>query len=63
MDFLVEFEPGRSRHDRFLDLEEALRMWSGGQLIWSTGMLSKKVGNYLRRRQILGDAEPVYVAG
>ena len=64
VDFLVEFEPGADPGMAgFLDVEEALGAVVGRPVDLVDRLAVEQSRNYLRRRQILGDAEPVYVAG
>ena len=63
VDFLVEFEPGADPGMAgFLDVEEALTGLVGRPVDLVDRLAVEQSRNYLRRRQILGDAEPVYVA-
>lgn len=63
IDFLIEFEtdadPGMAG---FLDVEAALQEVVGRPVDLVDRLAIEQSRNYLRRRQILGDAEPVYVA-
>jgi uncharacterized protein len=63
-DFLIEFEPG---HDPgmsgFMDIKQALEQAVGRPVDLVDRLAVERSRNYLRRRQILHEAEPVYVAG
>ncbi len=64
VDFLIEFEPGADPGmGGFLDVEEALEELVGRPVDLVDRLAVEQSRNYLRRRQILQDAEPVYVAG
>jgi predicted nucleotidyltransferase len=63
-DFLIEFEPGADPDMAgFLDVKEALEVVVGRSVDLVDRIAVEQSRNYLRRRQILLDAEPVYVAG
>src|ERR1700730_12177803 len=63
-DFLIEFEPGADPDMAgFLDVKEALEAVGGRSVDLVDRIAVEQSRNYLRRRQILRDAEPVYVAG
>ena len=63
-DFLIEFEPGADPDMAgFLDVKEALEVVVGRSVDLVDRIAVEQSRNYLRRRQILRDAEPVYVAG
>ena len=63
-DFLIEFEPGRDPGMAgFMELKEALERTVGRPVDLVDRAAVERSRNYLRRRQILGEAEPVYVAG
>ena len=62
-DFLIEFEPeSEPTITVLLDLEEALRLALGRPVDLVERQVIEDSPNYLRRRSILRDAEPVYVA-
>jgi predicted nucleotidyltransferase len=64
VDFLVEFDPSADPGMAgFLDVEEALRQVVGRKVDLVDRLAVEQSRNYLRRRQILGDAESVYVEG
>jgi len=62
-DFLVEFaadvDPGLRD---FLDMKEALRQLLGREVDVVERTVIERSRNYIRRRHILGEAQPVYVA-
>jgi hypothetical protein len=63
-DFLVEFDP-QSEHRplaEFLDLRESLADLLGRPVDLVERQAMEQSRNYIRRRHILGEAEPVYVA-
>jgi predicted nucleotidyltransferase len=63
-DFLIEFEPGcDSGMAGFMELKEALERAIGRPVDLVDRAAVERSRNYLRRRQILGEAEPLYVAG
>ncbi len=63
-DFLIEFEPGCDPGMAgFMELKEALERAVGRPVDLIDRVAVERSRNYLRRRQILGEAEPVYVAG
>jgi hypothetical protein len=63
-DFLVEFEPGtKSDITALLDMEEALQQVIGRPVDLVERQAVEESRNYLRRRQILQEAQPVYVSG
>jgi uncharacterized protein len=63
-DFLIEFEPGCDPGMAgFMELKEALERAVGRPVDLVDRAAVERSRNYLRRRQILGEAEPVYVAG
>jgi uncharacterized protein len=63
-DFLVEFEPDVQPNIAILlDVEEALRQTLGRSVDLVERKAVEESPNYLRRRRILREAEPVYVAG
>jgi uncharacterized protein len=63
-DFLIEFEPGCDPGMAgFMALKEALERTVGRPVDLVDRAAVERSRNYLRRRQILGEAEPVYVAG
>ncbi len=63
-DFLIEFEPGCDPGMAgFMELKEALERTVGRPVDLVDRAAVERSRNYLRRRQILGEAEPVYVAG
>lgn len=63
-DFLIEFKPG---HDPgmagFMDVKQALEATIGRSVDLVDRPAVESSRNYLRRRQILDEAEPIYVAG
>jgi uncharacterized protein len=62
-DFLVEFEAAAVPDlTALLDMQEALRQALGREADLLERRTVERSRNYLRRRQILGEAEPVYVA-
>ena len=62
-DFLVQFEPDvRPTIAILLDVEEALQQALGRPVDLVERKAVEESPNYLRRRQILREAEPVYVA-
>jgi hypothetical protein len=62
-DFLVEFEPGTTPDiSALLDMEEALQQVLGRPVDLVERQAVEESRNYLRRRQILREAQPVYVA-
>lgn len=63
-DFLIEFDAA-VKHDiaAFIDMQEALEHVLGRQVDLVDRHTIEQSRNYLRRRLILQDAEPVYVAG
>ena len=64
VDFLVEFDPSADPGMAgFLDVEAALRQVVGRKVDLVDRLAVEQSRNYLRRRQILGDAESVYVEG
>ena len=63
-DFLIEFEPGRDPGMAgFMDIKQALEQAVGRPVDLVDRLAVERSRNYLRRRQILREAEPVYVAG
>lgn len=61
-DLLVEFEPGAEPSlAGFLDLKEALEQALGRPVDDRQSVEQSR--NYLRRRRILQEAEPIFVAG
>jgi len=63
-DFLIEFEPGCDPGMAgFMDIKQALEHAIGRPVDLVDRPAVERSRNYLRRRQILGEAEPVYVAG
>ena len=63
-DFLVEFEPdAKPNITLLLDFEEALARALGRPVDLVERKVVEESPNYLRRRRILRDAEPIYVAG
>jgi uncharacterized protein len=63
-DFLVEFEPDvKMEISTFLDVQEALEQALGRPVDLVDRQAMERSGNYLRRRRILQEAEPIYVAG
>ncbi|HET8995625.1 MAG TPA: nucleotidyltransferase domain-containing protein [Acetobacteraceae bacterium] len=63
-DFMIEFEPGQDPGMAgFLHLKQALEQTVGRPVDLVDRQAVERSRNYLRRRQILGEAEPVYVAG
>jgi uncharacterized protein len=62
-DFLIEFEPGtRPTITLLLDVEDALKQVLGRPVDLVERQVVEASPNYLRRRRILSEAEPVYVA-
>jgi uncharacterized protein len=63
-DFLIEFEP-ETKPDiaRLIDVQESLEQVLGRPVDLVERQAVEQSGNYLRRRWILQEAEPVYVAG
>jgi hypothetical protein len=62
-DFLIEFEPGCDPGMAgFIDIKQALEQMVGRPVDLVDRPAVERSRNYLRRRQILGEAEPVYVA-
>lgn len=63
-DFLIEFEPD-TKPDiaRLLDIQESLEQVLGRPVDLVERQAVEQSSNYLRRRRILQEAEPVYVAG
>jgi hypothetical protein len=62
-DFLIEFEPGvKLDITMLLDVEEALAQTLGRSVDLVERQAVEESPNYLRRRRILQEAEPVYVA-
>ena len=63
-DLLVEFEPGAAPDfSGFLDLKEALEQALGRAVDLVDRRSVEQSRNYLRRRHILQEAEPIFVAG
>lgn len=63
-DFLIEFEPDTEPTiGLLLDLEAALASTLGRSVDLVERTAIEESRNYLRRRQIMEEAEPVYVAG
>jgi uncharacterized protein len=63
-DLLVEFEPGvESDFASFLDLKDALELVLGRPVDLVDRRSIEHSRNYLRRRRILQEAEPIFVAG
>jgi hypothetical protein len=63
-DFLIEFEPHvKPTITTLLDVEEALEQTIGRPVDLVERQVIEQSRNYLRRRRILQEAEPVYVAG
>jgi uncharacterized protein len=63
-DLLVEFEPGAEPNfTGFLDLKDALEQALGRPVDLVTRRAIEQSRNYLRRRHILREAEPIFVAG
>jgi hypothetical protein len=63
-DFLVAFEPGVTPTiTLLLDVEDALQQVLGRPVDLVERQVVEASPNYLRRRRILREAEPVYVAG
>lgn len=64
VDFLIEFESGADPGMAgFLDVEEALQQVVERPVDLVDRLAVEQSRNYLRRRRILQEAEPVYVAG
>jgi predicted nucleotidyltransferase len=63
-DLLIEFEPGAEPAlAGFLDLKDALEKALGRPVDLVDRRSIEQSRNYLRRRQILQEAEPIFVAG
>ncbi len=63
-DLVVEFEPGaRPDFAGFLNLKEALEQTLGRPVDLVDRRSIEQSRNYLRRRHILQEAEPIFVAG
>jgi predicted nucleotidyltransferase len=63
-DFLVEFQPGTKPNiTALLDMEEALHQVIGRPVDLVERQAVEESRNYLRRRRILREAQPVYVEG
>jgi hypothetical protein len=63
-DFLIEFETGRDPGMAgFMDIKQALEQAVGRPVDLVDRLAVERSRNYLRRRQILREAEPAYVAG
>jgi predicted nucleotidyltransferase len=63
-DFLIEFQPSCDPGGAgFMELKQALEQTVGRPVDLIDRPAVERSRNYLRRRQILGEAEPVYVAG
>jgi predicted nucleotidyltransferase len=63
-DLLIEFEPGADPSSaRFLDLKEALEQTLERPVDLVERVAVEQSRNYLRRRRILQEAEPIFVAG
>jgi predicted nucleotidyltransferase len=63
-DFLVEFEPDvKLNITILLDVEEALARALGMPVDLVERKVVEESPNYLRRRRILRESEPIYVAG
>lgn len=63
-DLLVEFEPGQDPGMAgFMDLKQALELAIGRPVDLVDRLAVERSRNYIRRRQILGEAEALYVAG
>jgi hypothetical protein len=63
-DFMIEFEPDvKLDIATLLDVQEALEQTVGRPVDLVERRVVEQSGNYLRRRRILQEAEPVYVAG
>jgi len=63
-DFLIEFEPGvRPTITLLLNVEDALQQVLSRPVDLVERQVVEASPNYLRRRRILTEAEPVYVAG
>jgi hypothetical protein len=63
-DFLVEFDPQSELRplEEFFDLGESLADLLGRPVDLVERQAMEQSRNYIRRRHILGEAEPVYVA-
>lgn len=59
-DFLVSFSPQTNDLARFMDLKEALEALLGRSVDLVEREAIEASRNYLRRRSILAEAEPVY---
>jgi predicted nucleotidyltransferase len=63
VDVLVEFEPGtRLRFYELFDMQAELSVILGRKVDLVEKRLVKRSENYIRRRNILSQVEPVYVA-
>jgi predicted nucleotidyltransferase len=63
-DLLIEFEPDAEPSSaEFLDLKEALEQVLGRPVDLIERIAVEQSRNYLRRRRILQEAEPIFVAG
>jgi predicted nucleotidyltransferase len=63
-DLLIEFEPGADPSPaQFLDLKEALEQTLERPVDLVERVAVEQSRNYLRRRRILQEAEPIFVAG
>jgi hypothetical protein len=61
LDFLVVFRPD-AKADFYLDLEEAFERILGRKVDLMDRCAIEASGNYIRRRSILEQADPIYVA-
>jgi uncharacterized protein len=59
-DFLVSFSPDASESSRFMDFKEALEALLGRPVELVEREAVEASRNYIRRRSILAEAEPVY---
>jgi predicted nucleotidyltransferase len=63
-DLLIEFEPDAEPDvASFLDLKDALEQVLGRRVDLVDRLSVEQSRNYLRRRRILQEAEPIFVAG
>lgn len=59
-DFLVSFAPGASDSSQFMDFKDALEALLGRPVDLVEREALEASRNYIRRRSILAEAEPVY---
>lgn len=64
VDFLIEFEPGvKTEIKLLLDVQQALEQALGRSVDLVERQAVEQSPNYLRRRHILREAQPVYAEG